>query len=984
MRKYNKGSEWRKWDLHLHAPSTVFNNQFKIKGKGKDKWEKYVEEIESLEDISVLGITDYFSIDGYRKMLEFKNQGRIKNIDLLLPNIELRILPVTEKNKAINLHIIFSPSIVDELDSMFFGNLEFKYKNNTYKCTKQDLIRLGKAYDETLLDNNEAYKEGCNQFKTTQENLQKLFKKNKKLKDNIITAVSNNRKDGNSGIKHSSLAATRQEIYRFSDFIFSGNPSDIKYFLGKGKDNINKIVKDYGSIKACMHGSDAHEFSSICKPDKNRFTWIKADPTFEGLKQVLIEPEERVFIGEEPEIFGRIKENSTKYIKSLNIVQTEEYKGKKNINGEWFNDININLNSELVAIIGNKGSGKSALSDIISLCGNSKEHKNFSFLNNEKFKKDSLAKNFEATLIWENNIPNIVNLENIPNDILKVKYLPQGEFEKLTNEIKDTDKFQKEIENVIFSHIKEEDKGKFNDFSSLIEDRKEISEKEIKILKNKIIEINKKIIKLEEKTKIEYKKNIEQRKIEKENELNSLIEPQEVKKSDKNNDINQKIEELRKNLIEKEKILNTKKKERQKYKFKVDKLNKLIQIINIKINDINDFKEKELKFLENEYKINIDKILSINFKESKIEDLINDNQKKINDNDTDKIKKEVDDIQREIEKEENKLDSKNKKYQKYLTEKIKWKKSKKKIELEIDKYKSDLQYIDNKLNNEISDKRDERLEIVKKILENKNTIRSIYDNVKAEIDKKIKDNEELLKDYRINIEASLILENDFKDIFLNHILKNKSGSFYQDKGKETIDNLIKDTNFNLEDDILFFLKNIISNLSNDKYKTSEKSKRFIHNQIKDIESFYNYLFSLDYIKFNYQLKQDDKPIEQLSPGERGALLLIFYLVLDKDTKPLILDQPEDNLDNYTVANILVPFIRKAKKSRQIILVTHNPNLAVVADAEQIIWVEIDKKKNNKFNFISGSIENKEINKKLVEVLEGAMPAFNKRKRKYYE
>ena len=101
-----------------------------------------------------------------------------------------------------------------------------------------------------------------------------------------------------------------------------------------------------------------------------------------------------------------------------------------------------------------------------------------------------------------------------------------------------------------------------------------------------------------------------------------------------------------------------------------------------------------------------------------------------------------------------------------------------------------------------------------------------------------------------------------------------------------------------------------------------------------------------------------------------------------DNKPLILDQPEDNLDNNSVAKILVRFIKNAKKKRQIIMVTHNPNLAVVADAEQIIYVNIDKQNQCKFTVESGSIENPVINKHIVDVLEGAMPAFRKRDDKY--
>ena len=160
--------------------------------------------------------------------------------------------------------------------------------------------------------------------------------------------------------------------------------------------------------------------------------------------------------------------------------------------------------------------------------------------------------------------------------------------------------------------------------------------------------------------------------------------------------------------------------------------------------------------------------------------------------------------------------------------------------------------------------------------------------------------------------------------------------------------------------------------------------RYIDDQVTDMLAFYNYLFSLDFIEYNYQLKQGEKSIDVLSPGEKGALLLVFYLLLDMDNKPLILDQPEDNLDNDSVANILVNFVKRAKKKRQIIMVTHNPNLAVVADAEQIIYVSIDKKNGNKFSFESGSIESVTINKRIVDVLEGAMPAFRQRDKKYYD
>ena len=103
-----------------------------------------------------------------------------------------------------------------------------------------------------------------------------------------------------------------------------------------------------------------------------------------------------------------------------------------------------------------------------------------------------------------------------------------------------------------------------------------------------------------------------------------------------------------------------------------------------------------------------------------------------------------------------------------------------------------------------------------------------------------------------------------------------------------------------------------------------------------------------------------------------------------DDKPLIIDQPEENLDNESVFRYLVHFIKEAKKKRQIIIVTHNPNLAVVCDADQIIRMNIDKQHGNVVSFDSGAIEDPIINKHVVDILEGTYPAFHNRDCKYME
>ena len=103
-------------------------------------------------------------------------------------------------------------------------------------------------------------------------------------------------------------------------------------------------------------------------------------------------------------------------------------------------------------------------------------------------------------------------------------------------------------------------------------------------------------------------------------------------------------------------------------------------------------------------------------------------------------------------------------------------------------------------------------------------------------------------------------------------------------------------------------------------------------------------------------------------------MLIFYLLVDTKRNPIVLDQPEENLDNETIVSLLVPVVIAAKKHRQIIMVTHNPNLAVVCDAEQVVHATFDRAGGQKIAYQSGGIEDEDTNLHVVDVLEGTMPS----------
>ena len=146
---------------------------------------------------------------------------------------------------------------------------------------------------------------------------------------------------------------------------------------------------------------------------------------------------------------------------------------------------------------------------------------------------------------------------------------------------------------------------------------------------------------------------------------------------------------------------------------------------------------------------------------------------------------------------------------------------------------------------------------------------------------------------------------------------------------------------------------------------------------------YDFLWSLEYLKPEFALRMDGKNLNQLSPGERGLLLLVFFLLLDKGEVPIIIDQPEENLDNQTVYNLVAPAVQDVKQRRQVIMVTHSPNIAVVCDADQIIYCEIDRAQKNRVKYRAGSIESYCLNKAALDVLEGTLPSFENRREKYY-
>ncbi|MDP3445966.1 MAG: hypothetical protein Q8T08_24155, partial [Ignavibacteria bacterium] len=268
--------------------------------------------------------------------------------------------------------------------------------------------------------------------------------------------------------------------------------------------------------KPCIKGSDAHKIDypfghlmNLQSEPTDRHCWINSDMTFKGLKQIIVEPD-RVFIGDEPDLLKRVRANKTKFIKSLSV---KKVKGA-NVDDVWFDNFNIEFNSALSAIIGNKGGGKSAITDIIGLCGNThQEPINFSFLNSSKFRKPkplNLSERFEATLLWEDGTAITKKLNENPDKVLaeRVKYIPQNFLERLCANV-ESDEFEKELKQIIYSHTPIDKRLGKSSLDELINYKSSLVNAEISQIQSNIGNLNLEIVSLEKKATDDFKKSME-------------------------------------------------------------------------------------------------------------------------------------------------------------------------------------------------------------------------------------------------------------------------------------------------------------------------------------------------------------------------------------------------------------------------------------------------------------------------------------------
>lgn len=1012
MNKFSRGSEWRAWDLHVHSPASH---------NVKATYSKFVIDL-SKSECDVIGINDYFSVEGYAKIIELlasKEAPKELTEEAVLALEKLRdkfFFPVMEgrlddhsigkasdpdkNHPRLNFHLIFNPEISIEKIRTFIKSLEM---------TNEEMIGENYTNAKFLLDNCVV------NLKATKEKAKKEFK------DNFLVWLPYDEHGGFEPIDPKTLGLMKSKIAKLGDIIGSGKADQIDFFLGNvEKYNSDYLLKTMGKRHfLCIKGSDYHGDMGT-RPigylpenkEGKRQCWIKADPTFKGLQIATYEPKLRGHIGDIPPKLSWEKDRLREHINSIKIEPVSSTRGKKG----WF-DNELSLNSSMAAIIGNKGSGKSALADIIALAGNSSKSNYFSFLTSKKFKdkQGRLSKEFKATLVWADGDDNEVSLNDNYDEAKaeKVKYFPQKYLELICGGFsKDiTDNFQHELREVIFGHIPEDDRLNKTSLDELIEyitqpfkNTKSALKTEIRGLNNKIAGLRKQLLPQSKALLEETLLSINSQLKEHEKEKPKII-PDPSKKtgqSAKEVKASKSLASANKEKNDFEKTLDDLRTQRQDLKSSIAACERLIvgiknigQFISSQEGPLSaDMTKTGLKFID---------LISYTSKEGRVtkkqaefEKTLNEVNSKLDENKNNSVADRLKKTLKEIEQLSSQLEAPSKKYQYYIKELNDWEKRKKELEGTVDQsgtkvfVEAELEKLKT-LPKEIKDHQKSRLELSKEVhetyIKQRNVLKDLYAPVSALLKNHPELEKEAKKELALSFDANIIIDS-FPSKFLDDFIdKGRAGTFFgNEEGAKELSIILDLINSDKTTEVVKFLSNIQNALEFDVRPDKKQTKMMVSSQLKKTKSekeLDDFLYCLEFLHLDYRLIMDGKDMSQLSPGERGMLLLLFFLLLDKDQCPLIVDQPEENIDSKTLFKLLSPAIKYAKENRQVIMVTHNPNIAIVCDAEQLIHCDIDRKNNNQVNYVSGAIEEECMNKLALDVLEGTRPSFDNRGPKYF-
>lgn len=862
----NRGSQFRKWDLHLHSLESYMNNQYKIKnGIHENDRRKFLEKIKE-NNIEVIGLTNYFNFTKEDFILKkyLEDNGIITFL-----NLEIRLSNINKADELFDYHIIFDNTLEQQIIENILGELKANIGDND------------KSFN--MLSPQEIEKKANISF----EKLQEILRGNSALKGKYVTGFLARGHGSATSDSDPKNMAVYEGICKESDFIIHSSCNNPLTCQDR-RCNHNNLERDRDYwlniskyVRPLLQSSDAHSLDQIGE----KYSWIKSDKTFEGLRQLIFEPEGRISLERD-------------YPDSKLDYQVIDFI-------ELTNNKKIYLNSSLNTIIGGRSTGKSTLTNSIA---KTLQNDDFSPYN-EKEKKGMYVFDDDIKITWRNGLEQW-DLEFLPqNYMIEIAENTDGRNNLIRNTVKSDSENYSKIE-------KYEEKTRNN--------------------QNKINEL------------LQLWSNLKERLVQ-------LTKPEGDQKG-----IETELEKLKVQITEQESKSDFSEQETEEYRIADLEFRRFLN--NQRHIDINLSHLENIKNIELDLLFDLPSIGNQEFR-NELFSYIGTLKGEINTKWQEKIIELTQRYQLRSDENKNKWNE--------ISESEIFKKGQANIS-----------------NNETLKKLIEFREQESKKLESF----KIYSQEKLSIEAQIITTEEeiLVKFDKFKELRSQIAE-DFKvqatpvEIKLEfQPIKFEEGIRYLN-GRSTANNKFIEE-FDLD--------------STKKIQTIFEKLTLSYNQGKNKDDLIKDILSQPWFTINYVLQYDGDDFEHMSQGKKAFVILTLILEFSKDKKPVIIDQPEDSLDNRSIYMDLSMYLKRKKKERQIILVTHNPNIVVGADAENVIVAnqhseDSPNENSDQFSYINGSLEDTKfdvtsnytlskngIREHAIEILEGGFEAFEKREQKY--
>ena len=858
----NRGSEYRKWDMHIHSPYTMVNNRFGLSdGKGKIFEDKFIQKIIE-SNISAVGLTNYFNFTEE----DFRLKNKLNNIGIAtFLNLEVRLSYINKHDQLFDYHIIFD----NELEDVTIKNILAQLKANIGSTDKSF----------NTLTNSEIENVANIDFST----LMNVLNYDNDLGGRFLTGFLARGHGSATSDSDPKNMAVYENICVKSDFLIHSSCDDPATCKDK-KCAHNNIMNDREYwlnhspyVRPLLQSSDAHSLEEI----GTKYSWVKADLTFEGLKQIKYEPEYRICVKKDKPILE----------KDELVIDSVHYK-----------NCNIYLSENLNAIIGGRSTGKSTLlNSIAKKLGHELSTKAYSFENLDDFQ-----------IIWK---------DQQEENSRRIEYIPQEHMYTLARE-------REKLKDLVGSIIQSKD-----------------MDLELKKYEQNCNNLRIEIIELLEN----YKEN--------QNSISELVKPEAEEQATKN-----RIENYEANI----KILMN--------DSKISEMEgKLFETQNRELQELKNKRaiyESDLKYLSSIPPITFeiksyDNTLSpspdLRIEIGKLNARLQDTFRKQQEYEIGRIKLNKED---QIRINENKINS--------IENDSTYKRC-----IEATKNNSEIARLNSLIKGEY-----DNLSRIEKFKNRKNELDKENIDIKNKIISKYKVyskyREDLLSSFKIEDDDSLKISIEFnlKDLELEFdyiSARGRSKQDFIDKLTNSFDEVI-DSIF--EDDNLTFNGN--------------------RNKLNHIEHF----FTTNFYDYQFEIEYQGDKFDQMSPGKKAFIVLKLILEFSDSKIPVLIDQPEDSLDNRAIYNQLTQYIKQTKLKRQIIIVTHNPNIVVAGDAENIIVAnqqsdDFPNQNGEKFDYINGALENNKNNLEsqfilqkqsirthVCDILEGGEDAFINRENKY--